>query len=93
MKEIKNPDWPCPLPPDKIAGKEFLKACVCRPFLPQIFPGYDIYFWMDADTWIQNWAGPDLFLQGAARKKIALTSQADRAYPRAVRVKWLWRIS
>lgn len=91
VKTIMNPDWPCPLPASKINGREFLKACVCRPFLPQIFPGYDVYFWMDADTWIQSWNAIELFLIGAARKKITLTAQVDRAYPRAARVKWLWR--
>lgn len=88
---MKRPDWPAGTPQSQIKGKEYLKACVCRPFLPQIFPGYDVYFWMDADTWVQDWAAIDLFLQGAARKKITLTAQVDRAYPRAARVKWLWR--
>jgi hypothetical protein len=91
VKDIKNPDWPIGIPAHKTQKKEFLKACVCRPFLPEIFPGYETYVWMDADTWIQDWSAIDLFLLGAARKKITLTSQADRAYPRAARVKWLWR--
>ncbi len=89
---IVNPDWPCPLPASKVRGREFLKACVCRPFLPKIFPGYDTYFWMDADTWVQDWTGPDMFLQGAAKGRIALTGQVDRSYPRAVRIKWLGQI-
>lgn len=89
VTKIVKPDWPCDLPAHKIRGREFLKACVCRPFLPKIFPGYDTYFWMDADTWVQNWSGPELFLKGAMRKKITLTGQVDRAYPRAFRVKWL----
>lgn len=88
---IVSPDWPCPLPASKIKNREFLKACVCRPFLPQIFPGYDVYVWMDADTWVQDWTGVELFLMGAERRRIALTAQVDRAYPRAARVKWLWR--
>jgi len=91
VDEIKNPEWPCDLPAHKIKGKEFLKACVCRPFLPQIFPGYDTYFWMDADTWVQDWSGPELFLKGAEKGRIALTGQVDRGYPRTYRVKWLWR--
>ncbi|MCB1651610.1 MAG: hypothetical protein KDI46_06110 [Alphaproteobacteria bacterium] len=91
VSKIVNPEWPCPLPDHKIRGKDFLKGCVCRPFLPQIFPGYGTYFWMDADTWVQDWRGPELFLQGAAKGKIALTGQVDRAYPRAVRVKWMGR--
>lgn len=91
VKKIERPDWPWPLPQSKIKGREFLKACVCRPFLPRIFPGYDVYFWMDADTWVQDWTGPELFLKGAEKKKISLTCGADRAYPRAARIKWLWR--
>jgi hypothetical protein len=96
VRDIKNPDWPMPLSPEKTNGKEFLKACLCRPFLREIFPGYDIYFWMDADTWVQDWRGIELFLQGAESKKITLTSQADRAYPRAARIKWMgqwpWKV-
>lgn len=88
VKSIVNPEWPAKTR-DK---REFLKACVCRPFLPQIFPGYDIYFWMDADTWVQNWQGIELFLEGARRNKIALTGQVDRGYPRGgARIKWLGR--
>lgn len=89
VKSIVNPDWPVDLPKRKVKG-EYLKACVCRPFLPQIFPGYDIYVWMDADTWIQNWDHVELFLKGAEKGKITLTAQVDRAYPRGgARVKWL----
>jgi len=91
VQKIVKPDWPAKIPAEKIKGKEFLKACLCRPFLPQIFPGYDIYFWMDADTWVQDWSAIELFLIGAQRKKITLTGQVDRAYPRAARVKWLAR--
>ncbi len=93
---IKDVDWPCPIDPRKVAGKEYLKACVARPWIPQNFPGYDVYFWMDADTWVQDWAGVDLFLRGAAKGRIALTGQVDRAYPRQARVKWLgqwpWKV-
>ncbi len=93
---IHKPDWPCSIPLHKIRGREYLKSCVCRPFIPDYFPGYDTYIWMDADTWIQNWRGVDLFLQGAARGRIALTGQVDRAYPRQIRVKWLgpwpWKV-
>lgn len=88
---VKDIDWPCPIDPRKTKGKEYLKACVARPWIPQIFPGYDVYFWMDADTWVQDWSGVDLFLRGAAKGRIALTGQVDRAYPRQARVKWMGR--
>src|SRR5689334_11886113 len=35
---IVNPDWPEGVPQDKVKGKEYLKACVCRPFIPVMFP-------------------------------------------------------
>lgn len=89
--KIHKPDWPCDIPAHKIRGREFLKSCVCRPFIPTYFPGYDYYFWMDADTWIQDWRGVELFLEGAKKNKITLTGQVDRAYPRQARIKWLWR--
>ena len=85
---VVAPDWPCPIPEKKIAGREYLKACVCRPFIPNYFPGYDMYFWMDPDTWLQRWDVVDMFVAGAQRRKIALTAQVDRAYPRPVRTKW-----
>lgn len=87
--KIIKPDWPFPISERKVKGKEYLKACIARPFIPELFPGYDLYFWMDSDVWVQNWEAVDLFLQGGRRKKITLTGQVDRAYPRQLRVKWL----
>ena len=93
---IVDPDWPCPIPAHKIRGREYLKACVARPFMKNYFSGYDLYFWMDADTWVQNWEAVELFITGGMRKKITLTGQVDRAYPRQIRVKWLgswpWKV-
>lgn len=89
---VVDAQWPCPLPEKKIKGKEYLKSCVCRPFLPSYFPGYDMIVWMDADTWIQKWEPVEMFMAAAQRGRMALTSQADRAYPRQVRLKWLGRL-
>ena len=86
---VKDAQWPCDLPAHKIRGREYLKSCVCRPFIPNYFPDYDTYFWMDADTWVQKWDAVEMFLTGAAKNKITLTAQSDRAYPRQVRLKWL----
>ena len=89
VDRIVNPEWPMKLPASRVRGREYLKACVCRPFIPEIFPGYETYVWMDADTWIQDWRGIDLYIQGAQRGKLAITSQADRSYLRQFRIKWL----
>ena len=91
VTSIIDAEWPCYIPAYKIRGREYLKACVSRPWIPEYFPGYDYYFWMDCDTWLQNTHGAAMFLEGAKRNKIALTGQVDRAYPRQIRVKWLGR--
>jgi hypothetical protein len=89
VKTIVNPDWPKGVPAHKIRGREYLKGCICRPFIPDMFPGYETYIWMDADTWVQDWRAIDLYLEGAKCGKLTITAQADRAYTRQIRIKWL----
>lgn len=93
VAHIVNPEWPSVEIAGKAAGKNYLKSCICRPFIPEIFPGYDIYMWMDSDTWVQDWPTMMLFIEGAKEKpnSIMITNGADRAYKKQVRVKWLGR--
>lgn len=89
VNSVVKADWPKKIPAHKIRGREFFKACVNRPFLKDYFPGYDLYFWMDADTWVQDWKAVEFFLKGGARKKLTVSGQSDRAYPKSMRIKWL----
>jgi hypothetical protein len=34
--------------------KQYRLAQLCRPLLPAMFPGYDVYTWIDSDIWIQD---------------------------------------
>ncbi len=86
---VKEAEWPIQFPAWKIKGKDYLKSCICRPFLPDYFPGYETICWMDADTWVQRWDAIPHFLDAARSGKMALTTQADRASHRQMRVKWL----
>lgn len=47
-----------PVDPLGIAGREgfrpYMLGQFCRPFLPGVLPGHDIYVWLDADTWQQR---------------------------------------
>lgn len=89
ITKIVKAEWPAQIPKHRIRGREYFKACVNRPFLPELFPGYDLYLWMDADTWVQDWQSVELFLEGARRKKLAVAAQSDRAYRKGMRVEWL----
>lgn len=86
---IASPEWPANIPAHKIKNKEFLKACAGRPFLPDLFPDYDIYVWLDGDTWVQDWSAIELLIAGAQKSGLAICPQVDRAYGKAMRLKWL----
>jgi len=93
VARIVIPEWPEGIPSAKAEGKDYLKACVCRPFIPDMFPGYDVYLWMDSDTWVQDWSAVEMFIRSAAKgDRLAITNGADRSYPKAFRVSWLWRL-
>lgn len=88
VDKIIKPGWPKDIPAKRIRGNEFYKACVNRPYINQFFEGYDYYFWMDADTWIQDWQSVEMFFEGAARGKLAITSGIDRCYSKFLQVRW-----
>jgi hypothetical protein len=59
-----------------------LRAQVARPFLPRHFPGYEMYVWLDADAWLQDWRAVELFCAAAGRDRLAIAPEIDRAYKR-----------
>ena len=48
----------------KIKGREWLKSQVSRAFLPNYFPGYEKYFGLIADAWVNTMGnGRDFILK------------------------------
>lgn len=72
------------LVPDNLeiwGGKGFLLAALAvKARLPEFFPGYDVYVWLDGDTWIQQAAGLDEIISQAAMADVCINPQIDRAY-------------
>lgn len=90
VKSVQAPHWPAEIPAHRYKDKDYLKACVCRPFINELFPGYDMYVWLDADTWVQDWTAIEMFIDGAkSAEAIAVTNGADRAYGKPLRISWL----
>lgn len=58
------------------------QAFTVKPFLPEYFPGYDVYFWIDSDVWVQDGAAIDMYVQGALRDGMAAVPEIDRNYPK-----------
>ena len=76
---IAKADWDFDFPGREVMP-EYFKAMTARPHLPEYFTDYDILIWMDADTWLQDWSGLDLYVRGAARKGFAVTPEVHASY-------------
>lgn len=66
--------------PNRESVVEAFKSLTVRPCLPSYAPGYDIYLWLDADVWVQEWKAIELFLEGARRAEIAIVPEIDRSF-------------
>jgi hypothetical protein len=77
--EHVQPGWDVDFP-GRAQTPETFRAQTARPFLPQHFPGYDVYLWMDADTWVQDWGAVETYLAAARGGRMAVTPEVDRCY-------------
>ena len=34
---------------------------------PELFPGHQVYLWIDADAWVQRWEAVDAYIVGSSR--------------------------
>ena len=89
VDEVKKANWDIEVASYKVLGREGLKSFVSRAFLPNYFPGYEKYLWIDADAWINSWEAIDLYFRGSDNNILAISTSADRAYGRVLRADWL----
>lgn len=59
--------------------KDGYKALTARPFLPRYFPGFDLYFWIDGDCWVQQGDAIALFLAAARTGALAAAPEIHRS--------------
>jgi len=90
VNKIKKAKWDIEVPSFKIKGREWLKSQVSRAFLPDYFPNYKKYLWIDADAWVNSWETIELYIQGCENKKLAIATSADRSYGRVLRAEWFF---
>ena len=81
VSHIVAPGWDVEFPGRDRCPNAF-KAQVARPFLPHHFPDYRMYFWLDADAWLQEWRCVELYCAAAGNDRLAITPEIDRAYKR-----------
>src|ERR1700722_15684093 len=57
LRETVNvvaPGWMADFPGRENFGQWF-QAMIARPYLSKIVSGYDLYIWLDADAWVQDY--------------------------------------
>lgn len=57
-----------------------LRSFLARPFLPDYFPGYDVYIWIDSDVWLQDVSVIRHYVASALKDGLAVTHERERAY-------------
>lgn len=73
-----TPDWDFDFPA-RAKLKDGYKALTARPFLPRYFPGFDLYFWIDADCWVQQGDALALFQRAARTGALAVAPEIHRS--------------
>ena len=87
---IKSANWDIHVPNYKVMGKEWLKSQVSRAFLPNYFPDYDKYLWIDCDAWVQEWSSIELYFKACEKGKLGITQTMAPGYRIMSKVKWLF---
>jgi lipopolysaccharide biosynthesis glycosyltransferase len=78
--QVVEPNWDYDISILKVAPLPSLRAMTARPHLPKHFPGYEVYVWIDADAWVQDWSGIELYVKCAREFGFAITPECDRSY-------------
>ena len=86
---IKKAKWDIPVPSYKTIGKEWLKSQVSRAFLPDYFPDFEKYLWIDCDAWVNSWDSVELYFEACNNGKLGITQSIGPGYKILTKVKWI----
>ena len=90
VDEIKPAEWDIEVPAFKVKGKEWLKSQVSRAFLPNYFPNYEKYLWIDSDAWVNDWNTVELLIKACDNGKLGIIQTIGPGYKITSRVDWLF---
>tara|TARA_A100001011_G_scaffold325635_1_gene348725 strand:+ start:328 stop:1239 length:912 start_codon:yes stop_codon:yes gene_type:complete len=90
VDEIKSAEWDIKVSPIKVRGKEWLKSQVSRAFLPNYFPQYEKYLWIDCDAWVNDWKSIELYFKACDNGKLGITQTLGPGYKIMSKVSWLF---
>ena len=88
--KVSKANWDIEVPGYKTMGKEWLKSQVSRAFLPNYFPEFKKYLWIDCDAWVNSWNCIDLYYAACSSGKLGITQTMGPGYRIMTNVKWLF---
>lgn len=90
VKNFADGQWHLPLSKRRYQGREWLKGRIVKAFMPEYFPDYDIYIWLDADCWVCDWRAIELFIRGAETAGLAMgLDEVSTAQEFGAKTSWL----
>ena len=87
--KIKKAQWDIEVPKYKAIKKEWLKSQVSRAFIPNYFPEFKKYLWIDCDAWVCSWSAIDLYFKACQNGKLGITQSIGPGYKIISKVKWI----
>ena len=88
--KVTKANWDIEVPRYKTIGKEWLKSQVSRAFLPNYFPEFKKYLWIDCDAWVNSWNCIELYFSACKNGKLGITQSMGPGYRIMTNVKWLF---
>ncbi len=88
---LKTANWDIEVSKIKSRGRNYLKNHICRAYLPNYFPGYEKYIWLDCDTWINDWKAIEYLVEGCDNSKLAAVQTIAPGYRDIGNVKWFFK--
>ena len=88
--KIKKANWDIEVSAFKSFGKEWLKSQVSRAFLPNYFPEFEKYLWIDCDAGVMNWSSVELYFRACDNGKLGITQTIGPGYKILSKVKWFF---
>jgi hypothetical protein len=86
---LVEPGWDVAIPWQAEVPSNY-RALSARPHLPRYFPSYELYLWIDADTWVQDPGVVALLAATAAQGRLAIIPELDRGYWTSFKPPKLW---
>lgn len=72
-----------------VKSRRALAVNLGKLWLDKIFPDYDLFVFLDADTWIQSWEAMDQLIGAASEGSLAIVGTWNR-YRDSLPVHWYW---